>query len=334
MTIAFNIDGCQYANWSETIFCQLREGGVDAILVTICYHEDFRETVENLIDWNGHFARYPNLIMPGTTAADVEAARASGRTAVFFALQNCSAIEDDIGLVEILHRLGIRVMQITYNNQSLLGTGCYETVDTGITRMGREVIAEMNRLGLVVDLSHSGERTCLEAIDISARPVAITHANPSAWHNVARNKSDAVIKALAARGGMLGLSLYPHHLAGGSNCTLESFTQMVARLVDLVGVDHIGIGSDLCQDQPDSVVAWMRNGRWSKGQTDIGLGKAAFPPQPAWFRDNRDFPTVRSGLSAQGFSASEVDRLMGGNWYRFFERSFGPAPAASSGRQQ
>jgi microsomal dipeptidase-like Zn-dependent dipeptidase len=322
------IDGCQYCNWSEDIFRQLREGRVDAILVTICYHEDFRETVENLIDWNGMLERHGDVIMPGFTAADIDAARASNRTAVFFALQNCSAIEDDIGLVAILHRLGIRVMQITYNNQSLLGAGCYEAVDTGITRMGREVIAEMNRVGLVIDLSHSGERTCREAIDLSARPVAITHANPSWWHPVARNKSDEVLIPLAKRGGMLGLSLYPHHLAGGSACTLESFTAMVAELVGRIGVDHVGIGSDLCQGQPDSVVAWMRNGRWTKGETNIGLGKATFPPQPSWFRDNRDFPGIRDGLAARGFSPAEVEKLMGGNWYRFFRANFGPVAAA------
>ncbi len=319
------IDACQYCNWSPEIFRQLRAGGVDAIHVTVCYHEDFRETVENLIDWNRTFETHADLIMPGRFAADIDAAKASGRTAVFFGLQNCSAIEDDIGLVEILHTLGIRFMQVTYNNQSLLGSGCYEAVDAGISRMGREVIAEMNRVGLVIDLSHSGERTCLEAIDISARPVAITHANPSSWHNVPRNKSDAVLKSLAARGGMLGFSLYPHHLAGGTNCTLDSFTAMAAEVASRIGVDHIGIGSDLCQDQPDSVVEWMRNGRWTKGQTNIGLGKAVFPQQPEWFRDNRNFPTIRAGLAARGFTSGEVDQIMGGNWYRFFAQSFSPA---------
>lgn len=318
------IDACQYCNWSEEIFGQLRAGGVDAIHVTVCYHEDFRETVENLIDWSRYFETYPSLIMPGRTAADIDAAKASGRTAVFFGLQNCSAIEDDIGLVEILHTLGVRFMQITYNNQSLLGSGCYEPVDAGISRMGKEVIAEMNRVGLVIDLSHSGERTCLESIEISARPVSITHANPSSWHKVARNKSDEVLKALAARGGMLGFSLYPLHLAGGSACTLESFTAMVAETATKIGVDHIGFGSDLCQGQPDSVVEWMRNGRWTKGGANIGLGKAVFPPQPYWFHDNRDYPLIREGLAGRGFTTAEVDKIMGRNWYRFFAESFGP----------
>jgi membrane dipeptidase len=136
------IDACQYCHWSEAIFRQLRDGEVDAIHVTVSYHEDFRETVEKLIDWNRWFEAYPTLIMPGRVAGDIERARASGRTAVFLGLQNPSPIEDDIGLVRVLHDLGIRFMQLTYNNQSLLGTGCYEKDDSGITRMGREVIAE------------------------------------------------------------------------------------------------------------------------------------------------------------------------------------------------
>jgi microsomal dipeptidase-like Zn-dependent dipeptidase len=237
---------------------------------------------------------------------------------------------DDIGLVGILHDLGIRFMQLSYNNQSLLAAGCYETLDSGITRMGREVIAEMNRVGLVIDMSHSAERSTLEAIELSRRPIAITHANPASWHLVARNKSDAVLKALAARGGMIGLSLYPHHLKGGSQCALDAFTGMVADLVSLIGVAHVGIGSDLCQDQLDSVIAWMRNGRWTKGTTDLGLGKAALPSQPAWFRDNRDFGKLRDGLLARGFSTADAGAILGGNWYRFFSQSFGPMPMPSS----
>lgn len=325
------IDACQYCNWSEEVFEQMRAGGLDAALVTIGYHEDFRETVERIVDWNRRFERFGRLIQPAQSAEDIDRARASGRTAILYALQNCSAIEDDIGLVEILHALGVRVMQLTYNNQSLLGAGCYEAEDAGITRMGREVIAEMNRLGMVIDMSHSGERSTLDAIEISRRPIAITHANPAAWHKVARNKSERVLTALAAKGGMLGLSLYPHHLKDGSNCSLESFTEMVARLADQIGVRHIGIGSDLCQGQPDSVVEWMRNGRWTKGETNIGLGKAVFPAQPAWFRDNRDFGKIRAGLVKRGFSDADAGLILGGNWLRFFREGFAPAPASQKG---
>ena len=187
----------------------MREGGVTAAHVTICYHEDFRETVERIVQWNRWFERHADLIMPARTGDDVRLAQAEGRTAIIFGFQNCSPIEDDIGLVEICHQLGARFMQLSYNNQSLLATGCYEAEDPGITRMGRQVIREMNRVGLVIDMSHSAERSTLEAIEISSRPIAITHANPHAWHAALRNKSDTVLKALAESGGMLGFSMYP-----------------------------------------------------------------------------------------------------------------------------
>jgi len=217
-------------------------------------------------------------------------------------------------------------MQLTYNNQSLLATGCYEAEDTGITRMGKQVIKEMNRVGLVVDMSHSAERSTLEAIDVSERPIAITHANPYFWHAALRNKSDDVLKTLGQSGGMLGFSLYPHHLKDKSDCTLESFCSMIAKTAEIMGVENIGIGSDLCQDQPDSVVEWMRVGRWTK-EIDYGEGSASnagFPPMPKWYRDNRDFGNLESGLITAGFNNDETDSILGENWLRFFDENFGP----------
>lgn len=283
--------------------------------------------VEQVIAWNRRFERHADLIMQAFTADDVRRAHSEGRTAIIFGYQNPSPIEDDIGLVEVCHRLGARFMQLSYNNQSLLATGCYEDNDPGITRMGRQVIREMNRVGLVVDMSHSAERSTLEAIEISERPIAITHANPAFWHPALRNKSDDVLKALAASGGMLGFSMYPHHLAGGSDCTLEDFCGMIARCADLMGVDQIGFGSDLCLDQPDSVVEWMRNGTWTR-EMDYGEGSASnagFPPQPHWFRDSTGFSNILPGLRAVGFSEEDVAKIAGGNWLRFYEASFGPA---------
>ena len=324
------IDCLQYSNWSENVFRQMNEGKVAAVHVTICYHEDFRETVENVVAWNRRFERYSDLIIPGRSADDVRRAHAEGKTAIVFGFQNCSPIEDDIGLVEVCHQLGARFMQLSYNNQSLLATGCYEADDPGITRMGRQVIHEMNRVGLVIDMSHSAERSTLEAIEISERPIAITHANPASWHPALRNKSDTVLKALAESGGMLGFSLYPHHLNEGSRCTLEDFCTMIARTAEVMGMEQIGFGSDLCQNQPDTVVAWMRNGTWTR-DTDFGEGSAdvpGFPDQPTWFRDNRDFKGIQAGMRTVGFSNTDIAKISGGNWLSFFERSFSEEEAA------
>lgn len=325
----YRIDCLQFANWSEAIFREMREGEVDAVHVTIAYHETFRETVAEFSKWNRMFEAHDELIMLGRTAADIDAAKASGRTAIFFGFQNPSPIEADIDLVEILHTLGARFMQLSYNNQSLLATGCYEDDDPGITRMGKAVIAEMNRVGLVVDMSHSADRSTIEAAELSTRPIAITHANPHDWHPALRNKRDDVIRAVTQNGGMMGFSLYPHHLADKTECTLESFCQMVADTADKYGVAHFGLGSDLCQDQPDSIVEWMRVGRWTKA-VDYGEGSAAspgFPTQPEWFANNTHFGNIETGLKAVGFDADDVAALMGGNWYRFFDDSFEGASA-------
>lgn len=321
------IDGLQYSNWSRPIFEQMRAGGLDCVHVTIAYHETCVETLRNIGKWNRLFEEHGDIIVQVGSAGEIVAASKAGKTGVLFGFQNCSPIEDDYSLVEIFHTLGVRFMQLSYNNQSLCATGCYEDHDAGITRFGKQIISEMNRVGMAVDMSHSAERSTLQAIEHSSRPIAITHANPASFEPVRRNKSDAVLKALAQSGGMLGFSLYPHHLKNGPKCTLSDFCRMAAAAAELMGIEHLGIGSDLCQYQPDSVVAWMRNGRWSKS-TDYGEGAAdnpGWPAQPEWFTDSSDYGNLAKGLRQAGFSDMEVGKVMGKNWLRFFERSFAAA---------
>ena len=318
------IDCLQYANWSPKVFKQMHEGNVDCVHVTIAYHENFRETVLNVEKWNTYFSKYSDLIVQAFSAEDILKTKREKKTSIIFGFQNPSPIEDDIGLIEIWQKLGIKFMQLTYNNQSLLASGCYETNDAGISRMGKEVIKEMNRVGMVIDMSHSSERSTLEAIEHSSKPISITHANPSFWHPAKRNKSNTILKCLSESGGMLGLSLYPHHLKNGSMCELNDFCDMIVRTVDLIGIKNIGIGSDLCQDQPDTIVEWMRNGRWTK-DTDFGEGSIenpGFPKQPNWFKDNRDFNNISKGLKKVGLSSENIKDLMGRNWLNFFKKSF------------
>jgi len=313
------VDGLQYANWDREIFEQLVAAGVSGVHATVVYHETCRETLLRLGEWNRRFDAYPELIRPVYEISDIRRAKEEGRVGVFFGAQNCSPIEDDIDLVAIFRRLGLLIMQLTYNNQSLLATGCYETDDTGITRFGREVIHEMNRVGMVIDMSHSGQRSTLEAIELSERPIVISHANPLFFHEAKRNKSERVLRGLAESGGLLGLSTYAMHLPGGGNCTLSQFCDMVARTVDLMGIEHVGVGTDLCQKQPTDVLTWMRNGRWSR-TLDFGEGSAEqpdWPAQPDWFRSATDYPNLTAGLLARGFEGHEIARIMGENWLDF-----------------
>jgi len=317
------IDGLQYSNWSREIFEQMREGGLDAVHATLVYHETTRETLSRLGEWNRRFEAWPDLIMPVHVPQDIAVAQASGRVGIILGAQNCSPIEDDIDMVEVMRDLGLMIMQLTYNNQSLLACGCYEAEDSGITRFGRQVIREMNRVGMVIDMSHSAERSTLEAIEISERPVIISHANPESFHPAKRNKSDKVLKAIAESDGLLGFSAYPFHLRNGSDCTLTEYCEMIARTADLMGIEHLGIGTDLCQNQPVSILEWMRNGRWSKDM-DYGEGSASnadWPRPLSWLRDSRDFSNLIAGLRKVGMSEDEVAGIMGKNWVALLERA-------------
>ena len=318
----YKIDNLQYCNWSRDVFKINREAGLDAVHVTIVYHEDYDELLTEIKKWSVYFKENSDLIFMGKGFEDIEKARLNNKTAIFFGFQNCSPIEDDINLVEKVHDLGCRFMQLTYNNQSLLATGCYEKIDSGVTNFGKEVIKEMNRVGIVVDMSHSAEKSTFDAIEFSEKPIAITHANPTFWHTAKRNKSNDLIKALGESDGMLGLSLYPHHLKNNSNCTLDNFCEMVAKTTEIINVENIGIGSDLCLNQPDSVVEWMRNGTWAKNK-NYGEGsknKSGFPKQPKWFEDARGFLNLEKGLKKIGFSDDETNGILGNNWYNFYKK--------------
>ena len=317
----FRIDNLQYCNWSRQIFEINREAKLDAVHVTIVYHEDYDELVLEIKKWKKLFEENSDLILSGKNFKDIDKAQRENKTAIFFGFQNCSPIEDDIDLVEKVHELGCRFMQLTYNNQSLLATGCYEKIDSGVTNFGRETIKEMNRVGIVVDMSHSAEKSTFDAIEISEKPIAITHANPSFWHPAKRNKSNDLLKTLSQSGGMLGLSLYPHHLKNNTDCTLQSFCEMTARTAEIMNVKSIGIGSDLCLEQPDSVVEWMRNGTWSKSK-NYGEGsknRPGFPKQPGWFKDARGFENLEKGLMKIGFSEDETNGILGNNWFNFYK---------------
>jgi len=317
----FKIDNLQYCNWSRDIFKINREAELDAIHVTIVYHEDYDELLIEIDKWKKLFKDNSDLIFLGRNYKDIEKAKLEKKTTVFFGFQNCSPIEDDINLIEKVHNLGCRFMQLTYNNQSLLATGCYEKIDSGVTNFGKEAIKEMNRVGVVIDMSHSGEKSTFDAIEFSEKPIAITHANPSFWHAALRNKSNKLLKTLSDSGGILGLSLYPHHLKDNTNCTLESFCEMVAQTAEIMNLKNIGIGSDLCLNQPDSVVEWMRNGTWTK-KKNYGEGsknKPGFPKQPEWFKDARGFFNLEVGLKKVGFSEFEIKGILGDNWYNFYK---------------
>ena len=318
------IDGLQYVNWNRELFEEAKLGGVNVIHVTIAYWENKKEVIENINTWGRRFIEHSDLIMLIHDASEIKIAQEEGKIGIIFGFQNCSPIEDDIHLIEAMHKLGVRIMQLSYNNQSLLATGCYEERDSGITRFGKEAIKEMNRLGMIIDMSHSAELSTLQAIELSTRPIAITHANPTTFHSALRNKSNDILKNLSQSEGMLGVSLYPFHLANGSDCLLEDFCNMVYDTAELMGIDRIGIGSDLCLNWDYTVLEWMRSGRWALAP-DYGEGNAeqpSWPKQPDWFKNNLGFQNIINGLETASFSSQDIEKIMGQNWLNFFNSSF------------
>lgn len=317
------IDALQFCAWDAQTFAEMREGGLCAVHATVAYHGNFRAAASEIGKWRARFRRHSERILPGLAAADIARARREKKTAIFMGFQNPSPFEDDLSRVAACHDLGIRFSQIAYNNQSLLACGWREARDSGVTKMGRAVIREMNRLGMIVDLSHAAERSALQAIDCSSRPVAATHANPRFWRRTRRNLSRRTMRALGDSGGMLGLSLYPDHLRRGGACSLASFCEMAARAAEIVGARGVGIGSDLCRRRPPSALRWMREGKWARAAPSDSP-PPSFPPPPSWFQSAADFDNLARGLAATGFSKSEVDGALGGNWLRFLRAGLAP----------
>ncbi len=318
------IDGLEYCNWNRAIFEDLLKGGVTAVHATLVYWENTEESFNKIKEWNKRFFEYKDLICHAKTTDDILQAKKNNKVAILFGFQNSAPIANDISLVESFFEKGLRFMQLTYNNQSPLGGGCFESNDSGVSRFGKEVIEEMNRLGMIVDLSHAGKRTCLDAIQFSSKPVAISHANPISFHKSIRNIEDDVLIELSKRNGFIGLSLYPYHLKNLGECKIEDFCLMIKKLINLIGIEHIGIGSDLCKNWPDEVVMWMRNGKWTK-KIDYGEStnkNIKWPKQPSWFTKGSDLKNIFESLVKNGLSEDQAFKIMGINWLNFMKNHF------------
>lgn len=312
------VDGLQINNWSRAVLEELREGGISGVNATCAVWEGPEETLRNIGDWCQLQAKNPDILTLATTTDEIRKAKKDDRVAVLLGFQNTSPFADDYRFVEVFSRLGVRIAQLTYNNQNLVGGACYEPVDSGLTRFGRIIVSEMNRVGMLIDLSHVGERTSLDAIESSAQPVAITHSNPTWFVDSPRNKSDEVIKALVERGGVIGCCLYPN-VVGGASASLKDFCQMVADLCETFGVQHVGLGSDCTRDWGDDYVAYLRDGRWRPPE---GRPAPTWPEWPAWFQGPADLPRVTDGLAQVGLDESEIVQILGGNWLNLFDRVF------------
>ncbi|MGH9205963.1 MAG: membrane dipeptidase, partial [Acidimicrobiales bacterium] len=219
------IDGLIISNWSRAVFEDLRKGGLTAANCTCSRWEGFEGTMRNIAQWKRWLRDNADLIMPVRTAADIGRAKSASKTGIILGFQNVSAFEDQLGYIQLFKELGVGVVQMAYNTQNLIGTGCYESKDGGLSDFGREVVAEMNRVGILCDLSHVGATTSRDVILASQKPVAYTHIAPAALKAHPRNKSDQEIRFIVEHGGFVGVTMFPPFLANGNKATVDDYIQ-------------------------------------------------------------------------------------------------------------
>lgn len=302
------------------------DAGLTAAMVTITDDilDDCRQTLERVARWYDGCRESSHQLILATTTADIEEARKAQKVAVILALQDTRAIESNVSLLDVMHRLGIRVMQLTYQNRNYIGDGSAEHTDCGLSEFGKAVIKRMNHLGILIDLSHCGYCTTMEAIAESEQPVAFTHILPRSLsaHPVARNKSDEQISALAERGGVVGLHTWSKlgERQQGVRPALSDYLDYIEYVVNLVGVEHVGIGSDFCPgwnrdpNMEDQFEVLAR--RFPELYEGYTVGTKNFEG----LQDVQDVRNITRGLLERGFTENDVRRVIGLNWLELLDR--------------
>ncbi|MEA2578604.1 MAG: rane dipeptidase [Chloroflexota bacterium] len=309
----FVFDGLVVANWGPDVFNALRAGGVSAINATCALWENARQTMDNVARWIGWFDEFSDLILPVRQISDLELARSTNRTGVVLGFQNLSPIEDQLSYIGLYKTLGVGVMQLCYNTTNLIGSGSYESRDSGLTDFGREVIAEMNRVGVAIDLSHVGERTADDAIAASTVPVVMSHVLPKELKEHPRNKSWAQLKAVVDRGGLVSVTMFPAFLPKGPASTVDDYAAAIDLVVDHCGEDNVGFGTDFTEGQPQEFLEWlMRDKGYARTLTDFGAVK-----NPAGIETIAETSNLIAALERREWTASRIEKVIGGNWLQY-----------------
>lgn len=312
---AIVFDGLLISNWSRPVFEEMHRAGLTAANCTCSVWENFRDSMRNIVNWHAWFHEHDDVLLHVKSTRDIHRAKAEGKVGIILGWQNTSGIEDQLGFLEIFKRLGVGVMQLTYNTQNYSGSGCYESRDSGLSDFGREVLAEMNRVGILCDLSHVGPRTCEDVIRSSTKPVAFTHTCPAALKAHPRNKTDEQLKMIAEHGGFVGVTLFPWFLKRGNSATIHDYVEAMEYVIDLIGEDRVGYGTDFTQGYGGEFFDYL--GR-DKGYARMVV-RGADPVFPEGMRSLADTPNLTRTMLDRGWTEARIRKVMGENWVRFLK---------------
>jgi membrane dipeptidase len=284
--------------------------------------EAFAKIVGSVTEWEGQIDANPEILQRVRAVGDIRAARASGRIGLIYGLQDGVAFEDDISRLKALWQLGIRVIQPTYNRRNLLGDGCMEPANAGLSRNGLDAIEQMNQLGILVDLSHCGRQTAADAIATSSKPVCFTHSGCYALAEHPRHRTDTEIKAVADTGGVIGIFIMPY-LAKGLQPTATDVIAHLEHAINVAGEDHVSLGTDGTFSPQELTPEFREEFRKSTlKRKELGIA-APFETEEGYLFANdlntpRRFETLAGLLLARGHSEALVEKILGGNLMRLF----------------
>lgn len=313
------IDGLIISDFNRAVFEDMRKGGLTAANCTCSVWENFTETMKNIAGWKKNFQTHADLISQVYIADDILKAKREGKTGIILGWQNTSAIEDRIEYLELFHELGIRIIQMTYNTQNWVGSGCYESRDSGLSDFGRDVVAEMNRLGILCDLSHVGPKTSEDVILASKQRVAYSHCLPAGLKAHPRNKSDAQIRFISDKGGFVGVTMFPPFLKKGPASTVADYVEAMEYVINIAGEDVVGVGTDFTQGYGKPFFDWITHDKgFGRKLTDFGE-----VINPEGFREIGDFPNLTAAMEQRGWSTRRIEKVMGGNWLQLLKDVWG-----------
>jgi membrane dipeptidase len=301
-----------------------KKGGATAVAPTIRANTGTSADAILMFGYWTRMARENEDIVIVRTPEDIVQAKRDNKIGVILHFQGTEVLDRSVDIIDAYHAMGLRVVQLTYNNRCHVGDGIEEPSDAGLSRYGKAVVRRLNETGIIVDCSHTGIKTSMDAIETSSAPVILSHANARAVRDIPRNVPDELYKAIAATGGVIGVVGFPNFVADSRRPTLDQFIDHIEHISNLVGIDHVGLGIDYYLGQHPFSTDETARGLFAE-RVKMGVWSASSYPEPPYY-----YPTgletpdkldgVTAGLLARGFAEDDVKKIMGGNWLRVYRQ--------------